>query len=182
MIPLIVAGISALVQTLAENGLSMVGNAILAKGKDVVEEKLGVKIPDDPKALTPELLQQLQIKQMEHEEFLLEAGLKKQALELEEFKVQVDDTKSARERDTAMLKAGYRNSRANTMLAGAGLLIIAILVIVVWRSPLDEYVKGIITFILGRAMGYIDQGFNFEFGTTRNSGTKDETISKLSGK
>lgn len=167
---------------LAEQGLGLIKGAVEAKGKEVVEDLIGVKLPDDAKKLTPELAQQLQIKMMEHEEKLLELGIHKQELDLEETKVYLGDTQNARERDTAMIKAGYRNTRANTMLAGAGLLIIAILVIVVWRSPLDEYVKGIITFILGRAMGYIDQGFNFEFGTTRNSGTKDETISKLSGR
>jgi hypothetical protein len=178
-IPVILA---ALLSKLAENGLETVGNAILAKGKEVVEEKLGVKIPDDPAKLTPELMQELQIRQMEHQEFLIDAGIRQRDQEIREYEVQVDDTKSARERDMEMLRAGYRNSRANTMLAGAGVAVVVILFLVIYNSPMDDFEKSILTLILGRVLGYVDQGFNFEFGTTRSSAKKDETIGRLSGK
>ena len=79
-IPLFIAPLLA---KLAENGLSILGNAILAKGKEAVEGKLGVKIPDDPAKLTPELLQQLQIKQMDHEEFLIEAAIRREEQQIE---------------------------------------------------------------------------------------------------
>lgn len=62
-----------ILETLASNGLGMLAGAIQAKGKAVIEDKLGVKIPNDPAALTPELLQQLKMKEMEHEEFLINA-------------------------------------------------------------------------------------------------------------
>ncbi len=176
-LPLLLAPLLA---KLASSGLDMLGNAIMAKGKEVVEEKLGVKIPDDPAKLTPELLQQLQIRSMEHEEFLVDAGIRQRDQEIKEYAIQVDDTRSARDRDTAMMQAGYRNSRANAMLASAGLLVIVITAAVIWHSELNEYAKGILTLVLGRALGYIDQGFNFEFGTTRSSAKKDETIGKLS--
>jgi hypothetical protein len=176
-IPLLLAPLLA---KLAENGLDMIGNAIMAKGKEVVEEKLGVKIPDDPAKLTPELMQQLQIRQMEHQEFLIDAGIRQRDQEIREYEVQVDDTKSARDRDMVMMQAGYRNSRANAMLGGAGLAVVVILFVVVWNSPMDDFEKSILTLILGRMLGYIDQGFNFEFGTTRSSAKKDETIGKLS--
>lgn len=79
-----------IVAALAEAGLGLIGNAILSKGKDVVEEKLGVKIPDDPKQLTPELVGRLQELQMKHEEFLVSAAL-------EEKRLDNENTKSARE-------------------------------------------------------------------------------------
>lgn len=97
-------------------------------------------------------------------------------------KAYLHDTQDARARDVKLQELGYRNSRANTMLAGAGLLVVAILFVAIWQSPLDEFVKGILTLILGRCLGYIDQGFNFEFGTTRSSGKKDDTISQLAAK
>lgn len=174
--------LAPLLATLAQQGLSMVGNAILAKGRETVEEKLGVKIPDDPAKLTPELLQQLQIRQMENEEFLIDAGIRQRDQEIREYGIQVDDTRSARERDMMMMQAGYRNTRANNMLGAAGLAIIVILFVVIWNSPMDDFEKSILTLILGRCLGYIDQGFNFEFGTTRSSGKKDEIIDKLSAK
>ena len=77
MIPLI----AGLLSELASNGLGLIAGAIEAKGKEVVEKKLGVKIPD--KGLSPELVQQLQIKQMEHEEFLINAQIKQAEMELE---------------------------------------------------------------------------------------------------
>lgn len=175
MLPLL----APLLATLAQQGLSVLGNAIMAKGKDVIEEKIGVKIPDDPAKLTPELLQQLQIRQMEHEEFLIDAGIRQRDQEIREYGIQVDDTKSARERDTELLKSGYRNSRGNTMLGGAGLAVVVILFVVIYNSPMDDFEKSILTLILGRCLGYIDQGFNFEFGTTRSSGKKDDIIDKL---
>lgn len=169
-IPVILAG---LLKALAANGLSMIGNAVLAKGKEVVEEKLGVKIPDDPKGLDEAKLTELAKAQMEHQEFLVTAAA-------EERRDHLADTQDARERDLKLHQAGYINRRANLMAAGTGLLIVIILLIVVFISSMGDFEKSIITLILGRALGYIDQVFNFEFGTTRASKQKDETIEKLS--
>ena len=80
MIPII----ASLLGTLAENGLGLLSSAIQAKGKEVVENTLGVKIPDAP---TPEDVSKLRQLQFEHEEKLLELGIEKAKLELEEMKV-----------------------------------------------------------------------------------------------
>ena len=79
MIPII----GALLGTLAENGLGLLASAIQAKGKQVVEEKLGVKISDNP---TPEEVANLRQLQYDHEEKLLELGIEKAKLEQEELK------------------------------------------------------------------------------------------------
>jgi hypothetical protein len=68
---------------LAENGLGLLASAIQAKGKQVVEEKLGVKISDNP---TPEEVVKLRQLQYDHEERLLELGIEKARLEQEELK------------------------------------------------------------------------------------------------
>ena len=61
-------------------------------------------------------------------------------------------------------------------------LAVAGMVYLVWSSPdLNEYVKGIVTLVLGRFLGYLDNIYSFEFGTTRGSKDKDETIKQLSG-
>ena len=78
MIPIV----GALLGTLAENGLTLLSSAIQAKGKQVVEEKLGVKIPDNP---TPEDVAKLRQLQYEHEERLLELGIAKAELEQKEL-------------------------------------------------------------------------------------------------
>jgi hypothetical protein len=79
MIPIV----GALLGTLAENGLGLLSSAIQAKGKQIVEDKLGVKIPDNPTPADVESLRQLQY---EHEEKLLELGIEKAKIEQEELK------------------------------------------------------------------------------------------------
>jgi hypothetical protein len=80
MIPIV----ASLLGTLAQNGLGLLSSAIQAKGKEVVENTLGVKISDNP---SPEDVSKLRQLQFEHEENLLELGIEKAKLELEEMKV-----------------------------------------------------------------------------------------------
>jgi hypothetical protein len=79
MIPIV----ASLLGTLAQNGLGLLSSAIQAKGKQVVEEKLGIKISDDP---GPEEVSKLRQLQYDHEERLLELGIEKARLEQEELK------------------------------------------------------------------------------------------------
>ena len=79
MLPLLLA---PLLTTLAQNGLQMLAGAIQAKGKEVIEAKLGVKIPSAVEDLTPAVLRELKIREMEHEEFLISAQIEKSKLEL----------------------------------------------------------------------------------------------------
>ena len=80
MIPII----GALLGTLAENGLGLLSSAIQAKGKEVVENTLGIKIPDNPTPADVEKLRQLQY---EHEERLIELGIEKAKLEMAELEL-----------------------------------------------------------------------------------------------
>jgi len=73
-----------LLGTLAESGLGLLSSAIQAKGKEVVENTLGVKISDNP---SPEEVAKLRQLQFDHEERLLELGIEKARLEQEELKV-----------------------------------------------------------------------------------------------
>jgi hypothetical protein len=67
---------------ISPNGLGLLSSAIQAKGKEVVENTLGVKIPDAP---TPEDISKLRQLQFDHEERLLELGIEKAKLELAEL-------------------------------------------------------------------------------------------------
>jgi hypothetical protein len=170
--------VAALLSTLAQNGLGLLSSAIQAKGKQVVEETLGVKIPDDP---TPEDVVNLRQLQYDHEERLLELGIEKAKNDLEGFKIEVSDRDSARVRDAEFIKRGTINSRANLMFFLA-VCAVAGLVWIVWQDQgINEYVKGIFTLVLGRFLGYLDNIYSFEFGTTRGSRDKDDTIRNLTG-
>ena len=75
--------VASLLGTLAQNGLGLLSSAIQAKGKEVVENALGVKISDTP---SPEEVSKLRQLQFDHEERLLELGIEKARLEQEELK------------------------------------------------------------------------------------------------
>ena len=84
-------------------------------------------------------------------------------------------------RRSEFIRRGVHNYRADLMFLLA-VVIIAALVWIVWKDPgINEYVKGIFTLVLGRFLGYLDNIYNFEFGTTRGSKDKDATIKQLSG-
>jgi len=78
MVPIV----GALLGTLAESGLNLLSSAIQAKGKEVVEKTLGVKISDNP---NPEEVEKLRQLQYDHEERLLELGIEKAKLEQQEL-------------------------------------------------------------------------------------------------
>jgi phage-related minor tail protein len=80
MIPII----GALLGTLAESGLGLLSSAIQAKGKEVVENTLGIKIPDNP---TPADVEKLRELQFTHEERLIELGIEKAKLEMAELEL-----------------------------------------------------------------------------------------------
>ena len=87
MIPIV----ASLLGSLAQNGLGLLSSAIQAKGKEVVEKTLGVKIPDNPTAEDVSNLRQLQY---EHEERLLELGIEKAKMELAELQMFADAAKN----------------------------------------------------------------------------------------
>jgi hypothetical protein len=66
-------------------------SAIQAKGKEVVENTLGIKIPDNPTPADVEKLRQLQY---DHEERLLELGIEKAKMELAELQLFADAAKN----------------------------------------------------------------------------------------
>lgn len=170
--------IPALIAPLLAQGLSLISNAVMAKGKAWVEEKTGVKL-DQP--LSAEDTLKLRQYEMDHEEELLRLKIEDNKLDLDAFKTEVADRGSARDRDAWFVKMGRHNYRADIMVAVAAVAV-AWLVYMVWQeSDLNEYVKGIVTLVLGRFLGYLDNIYNFEFGTTRGSQNKDETIKRLSG-
>lgn len=180
MAPLLIAAMTPFVKDLLSNGLSLLGNAVMTKGKDYVEKKLGVELPPEGQPLPPEKLIELRNLEFEHEEALQQMAIRQAEIELDTFKAEVGDKDSARRRDVQFIASGRVNYRADLMFLLA-CLIVGGLVWIIWKDPsINEYVKGIFTLVLGRFLGYLDNIYNFEFGSTRTSKTKDATIEKLS--
>lgn len=171
--------IPALLAPLLSQGLNLIGNAVMTKGKEWVEDKTGVKLDGTPLSEVDTL--KLKQYEMDHEEELMRLRIEDNKIDLEGFKVEVADRSSARDRDAVMVKAGVHNWRADLMVLAAAIAV-GFLVYMVWvDSNLNEYVKGIVTLVLGRFLGYLDNIYSFEFGTTRGSKDKDETIKQLTG-
>ncbi len=116
MIPIV----ASLLGTLAENGLGLLSSALQAKGKEVVEKTLGVKISDNP---SPEEVSKLRQLQYDHEERLLELGIEKARLEQEELKAllaaqanQEDNVSKRWQADMASDSWLSKNIRPGTLL------------------------------------------------------------------
>ena len=142
-----------------------------------IAEKLGlesktvdavIKALDDNK-MTADQVSAIRLAEIDFTKFLAQN-------EITLAQLDTQNTTDARKRDTAL---GVHNYRADSMYLLAVLLIVG-MVYVVLRSGLDEYAKGIITLVLGRFLGYLDNIYNFEFGSTRSNKTKDATIENLS--
>lgn len=166
MVAPIIAGLLA---TLAQNGLGMLAGAIQAKGKSVIEDKLGVKIPDDASQLTPELLQELKIKEMEHEEFLVEAQIRQAQIELEEDKAYLADTSNARNLGIELSKsAGWLNQNIMPILALVTILGGAIMLNTSTENDVRMAAVSMMTMVLG-----------YFFGSSKGSKDKQAAIEKL---
>lgn len=69
-----------LVAALLQQGLGILGNAVLAKGQQVVEDKLGVKLGGN---LPPETVVRLKELEAQHEEWLMQATVDMRGQELQ---------------------------------------------------------------------------------------------------
>ena len=175
MIP---AALQAILTPLLGNGLNLVANAVLAKGKKVVEEKLGVELKPD---MSPEDLARVQIAQMEHEEELLKLRLEEDKLGLAELEMRLKDTNDARVRETQIVtsdKAPLLNKLITPILA-LGLLGITFTlfgIVLFQASPIDPSRKDILIYILGVLSAVATQVVSYYFGSSQSSKDKTEAL------
>ena len=103
-------------------------------------------------------------------------------LAIEEAKADTTNVTSARDRDAVIIQKIGHNYRPDVMFVLA-VSVVCALTYFIWKDDvLPEYTKGIFTLVLGRFLGYLDNIYNFEFGSTRSNKTKDVTIEQLSKK
>jgi hypothetical protein len=175
MIP---AALQAIITPLLGNGLNLVANAVMAKGKKVVEEKLGVELKPD---MSPEDLAKIQIAQMEHEEELLKLRLEEDKLDLAELEMRLKDTNDARVRETQIVtsdKAPLLNKLITPILA-LGLLGITFTlfgIVLFQASPIDPSRKDILIYILGVLSAVATQVVSYYFGSSQSSKDKTDAL------
>ena len=103
-----------LIQTLLSNGLGLVANAVMAKGKEWVEDKTGVKLAPD---MPPEQIAQLKIAEMQHEEELMRLRLEENKLDIEAFKAEASAVTDRWTADMASDSWLSKNIRPLTLIA-----------------------------------------------------------------
>lgn len=175
MIPLL----APILAELAKNGLGILANAITAKGKEVVEEKLGVKIPDA--GLSPELALQLKSLEFQHEQWLLDAGIRQAQQGLEETKAQLADVQDARKmQGSALAQDDLFSKRFIYYFATAIFVFCAVYVTAITFLEIPKenvrFADTILGFLLGTFMATL---INFFYGTSQKSSTQTSVISTL---
>jgi len=175
MIP---AALAAILTPLLGNGLNLVANAVMAKGRDYVEQRLGVKLKPD---MSPEDLAKIQIAQMEHEEELLKLRLEEDRLDLAELGMFLKDTNDARQREVQIAnsdKAPLLNKIVTPVLALSILLLTFVLfgVVMFNDTPLEASRKDILIYILGVLSAIASQIVSYYFGSSQGSKDKSDQL------
>ena len=179
MIPIILADLLA---ELASKGLSMLGNAVLAKGKDVVEKELGVDL--DKAVQSEEGLIKLRELTMKHEEFLIEAASKQADQELAEMMAINSNTANAREANVKIQESASASSLAKNMAYWIdGFVVVAtfLLAYMLLLKAIPVENKEVFYTAFGSLLTLCLTIVNFHRGSSASNRGKDETINKLSG-
>lgn len=165
-----------LIVGLLGQGLNLLANAALAKGKEWVEDKTGVKIPDGN--IPPEIAAQLKIKEMEHEEELLRIRQEDNKLDAEIRKMYLADVQSARARDVEYIKSGRNNTRGDILAYSAiGALILCIFLLFVAKVPQES--RDLLLVTLGALVAIVKDVFGFEFGSSKGSERNAQAVSDM---
>lgn len=167
--------LAPLLETLAASGLSMLAGAIKSKGKEVIEEKLGVKIPDDPAKLTPEVLGRLREKEFEFEEFLIDS-------QLEEKRIDNANTADARNMNSRIQESANADHVAKVAAYYLDFVIVLstmALAIIIFFVGVPTENKELAYMAFGSLLTLCGTIINFHRGTSSSSKKKDDTISRL---
>ena len=167
-----------IIQSLLGNGLSLVANAVMAKGQEFVENKLGVKLAPN---MPPEQIAELKIKEMEHEEELMRLKIEENKLDLQELDMRIQDVGSARNREVQISTskdAPLLNKIVTPLLALGILLLTFILFAFVMFdvSPVDASRKDILIYILGVLSAISTQIVSYYFGSSQGSKDKSDQL------
>jgi hypothetical protein len=173
--------LASILKPLLANGLGLVANAVMAKGKDYVEKKLGVELKPD---MTADEIIRLKSAEMEHEEELLRLKIEENKLGLAELELFMKDVDSAREREVQIStseKAPLLNKIVTPVLALSLLLATFILfgIVMFDNDPIEPTRKDILIYILGVLSTISTQVIAYYFGSSQGSRDKSDQIKEM---
>lgn len=147
------------------------------KAGDVAESILSIGGLVTGKTDPEEIAAALEADTAKAHEFRMQAA----QIDLELARIDHTNTADARARDTAMIKAGRINRRADVLAYAslAGLFGLIVLIVVV--KPSDPWVQGMVGAVVGFLTKAALDVFNFEFGSSRGSKNKEAQLDRLTG-
>lgn len=165
-----------IIASLIASGLGTLANAVVNKGQEYVEEKLGVKL--EPLLETSEGKYQLAQLEVDKQEMLLDFALDNRKVDVELYKAEVADRVSAREQNAKIAvneNSGWLNRNLVPLLSIGTLG--TCLYGLIWTGPsVDADVKfaliGIITMILGYYYGSSSLAWKQQGAIGRTMGEK----------
>jgi hypothetical protein len=170
------------IATLLAQGLGLLGNAVLAKGKDVIEEKLGVDI--ESMTQTPEGLLKLKQLEVDNEQFLLTNALENRKVDLEERKVDIGNTQGARDTNTKIQESAQASWLAKNMaymLDGVIVTCTLVLAGLMFYHAIPPENKEIAYAAFGSLLTMCGTILNFHRGTSSGSKDKTDNMMKILG-
>lgn len=163
------------VATLLAQGLGLLGNAVLAKGKDVIEEKLGVDI--EAMSQTPEGLLQLRQLESDHEEMLLTNAL-------ENRKIDLANTQGARDSNTRVQESANASWAAkNFPFVLDGIIVAATVALagMLFYHALPPENKELAYAAFGSLVTMCGTILNYHRGSSSGSKEKTDHLSRIAG-
>lgn len=162
-------------------GLDLVGNAVLAKGKDWIKEKTGVDV--DKASLSDAEYAKLRQFEMEHEEELLRIKQDDDKLATTIELAYLQDTQSARNMQMTALQQNDEFAKRFVYYFAIFWAIVAMLYVVgitFIKIPQENirFADTVLGFLLGTIIAQI---VAFFYGSSRSSQTKDDTIRQVVG-
>jgi len=173
-----------LITALLGKGLSLVANAVLAKGKDFIKDKTGVDV--DKPSLSEQDFVTLKKFEMEHEEELMKLQIEDNRIDLEMTKAYLVDTQDAREREVRMAESASASWLNKNMGPVLGLFAIGVTFALFYKVLFTEDFlnrlgthKDILLYILGVLSAVVTQIFSYYFGSSSGSKSKSEDLSRV---
>lgn len=165
-----------IVATLIAQGLGTLGNAVLNKGKDYIEEKLGVDL--DKELQTPEGLLKLKQIEVENEQFLITSAIKDKELD-------ISNTTNARDANAKIQDSSNASAIAKNapyildFLIVGGTMLLAYFIFFIGIPPQN---KDIAFAAFGSLLTLCGTIVNFHRGSSSSSKDKDALLAAMNKK
>lgn len=156
-----------LIVGLLAKGLDLVANAALAKGKEYIEEKTGLKLETD-KPPSEEAVLKLKQFQLENATELEKLKLENNKLDAYVEEMYLKDIQDARKRDVEYVRIGRNNTRGDVLAYGAiGALLACIFLL--FFSDVPQGSRDLLLVTLGALVAIVKDVYGFEFGSSKDS-------------